>query len=245
VALIDATSSNVPPAELAEVAAALQIQVDRDLRPVWNVRADVAVGTRGRRRSRDVWPMWLVDPAPALDFGGIHLSPGGVPTAVVVANQRWTFAASHELIEMLVDPFGNRFAWGPSLDAAAGGRMVRYLVEPADPCEGFPYEIDGIIVTDFATPAYFGLGPEGEPYDHLGRLNGTYALPPSGNLSWWDLVEGRWYQKLPPDGRLVRGRSVRPTLSARVDRDLALTRHGGPDWARVGDEWRRRQRTAV
>ena len=78
---------------------------------------------------------------------------------------------------------------GPSIDPAAGGRTVQYLVEVCDPCEADHYAIDGIEVSSFVTPAYFGLAP-GPPYDMLGRIAGPFGLPPGGCLSWWDPSTG-------------------------------------------------------
>jgi hypothetical protein len=231
VALVNASSLALAASHMQIVASALQSQVEGELAAAWRVSAQVrAVGPREAPRASD-WPIWLVDPARALDFGGVHRSAGGAPYALVIVSTSWTVAASHEMIEMLVDPSGTRFAWGPSLDPAANGRPVRYLVEPADPCESSVYDVDGVPVSDFATPSYFGIEPPDRRFDHLGQLKGPYDLPASGNLSWWDPQEGRWYQRL-PGGRLVRGRPVRPTLSARLDRDLALDRHGNPDMRR-------------
>jgi hypothetical protein len=74
----------------------------------------------------------------------------------------WTLDASHETIEMLVDPYGNRLQNSTSIEIEKGkiedgtGESA-YLVEACDPCEAdkFAYAIQGIEVSDFLTPHFY------------------------------------------------------------------------------------------
>jgi hypothetical protein len=61
----------------------------------------------------------------------------------------WTVTLSHELLEMLADPWIN---W-----CAQGSDSRVYALEVCDEVEAdvLGYEIDGVLVSDFVTPAWF------------------------------------------------------------------------------------------
>src|SRR5205807_10198179 len=107
----------------------------------------------------------------------------------------WTATASHVLLGLLADPFGNRMIAASSPDRAKGGQ-VNLLVEVADPVQGQEndYEIDGVRVSDFVTPAFFSNGNEkGAQYDIKGHLKEPLKVGRDGFLSWVD-DKGEWYQ---------------------------------------------------
>jgi hypothetical protein len=65
---------------------------------------------------------------------GIHEDRNGQPFASITASSvldQWSLTASHEALEMLVDPWGNRLVAGdsPKSDQA----RVSFLVEVSDP----------------------------------------------------------------------------------------------------------------
>src|SRR5207244_478688 len=124
IALVSKTAE-IGPTELARVAAALNTQLARDFAPVWNV--DAAVTTE---RAKGAWPLIVTDDAPA---AGVHIDDQGRPTAIVGYADDWALAASHELLEMCVDPHGNRLITARAVKPGQG--RVDYLVEVCDPCE--------------------------------------------------------------------------------------------------------------
>jgi hypothetical protein len=199
ITLIDETGE-VDPRRLAEVAAALQIQLDRDLLPEWGSKATIEVGTRGT--VGQAWRVSLLDPA-RLPAGvqGVHLKDAGRPFALVAMSKRWTVAASHELLEMLVNPYGQRFVRAPSVEPGAGGRLVHYLHEVCGPCQTLSYLIGSVEVSDFVHADFHHLGATG-PVDQMGRLAGPLDVPLGGFLCWLDPLDNRWRQKL-PDGSVV------------------------------------------
>src|SRR5438034_8703517 len=75
---------------------------------------------------------------------GVHLDKNGKPFAEIQAGNDWSITASHELLEMLVDPLGHKLIRDPDIDPASDGHQVEYLVEVGDPCEVFAYPINGI-----------------------------------------------------------------------------------------------------
>ena len=109
VGLVDTTGAIS--AELVQsVAAALNIQVTRDLPQFWPVAATVLYLPNPKKIPAGVWPVKLVKALPPGE-GGVHLDKHNQPYAEVIASpsdDSWSVDASHELIEMLVDPSGNR-----------------------------------------------------------------------------------------------------------------------------------------
>src|SRR5215212_7627617 len=109
VALI-AESDQIDPSDLTKVSAALQKQATRDLVQFWNVKATVDAFPRLEDVPIGYWPIIMMDDIHQAGAAGIHLDENGQPFALVTASERldvWSLTASHELIELLVDPFGN------------------------------------------------------------------------------------------------------------------------------------------
>ncbi len=94
--------------------------------------------------------------------GGFHLDKHKQPYSKVIASPKseaWTIAASHEVLEMLVDPYGNRLQSSVAMEIKGkkivdGTGQYGYLVESCDPCEDdkYGYTINGVVVSDFITP---------------------------------------------------------------------------------------------
>ena len=192
IALVSKTTE-IGPKELARVAAALTTQLSRDFAPAWSVDAAV---TAARRVPRAAWPLIVTDDAAA---AGVHLDDHGRPTAVVDYADDWTKAASHELLEMCADPYGNRLVTARAVKPGQG--RVEYLVEVCDPCEAVAYEIDGVAVSDFYTPRYFDPAPRaGVRYSHTGAITRPRQVLRGGYLSWRVPSTGEWWQQLWLDG---------------------------------------------
>jgi hypothetical protein len=228
-------------AELMRVAAALQRQVQRDFAPVWRVDASVAAYPTRDDVPSDAVPV-LVG-APDLEVEGVHFDQNGRPFALVAYAGKWSITASHEVLELLADPDCDRLVVGPPPDElhGLGSEDVSYLVEVCDPCQNpdFGYEIDGIALSDFCTPAFYGL--ERAPSRVLsfgGCLLRELRVAEAGYLAWRD-AQHRWSAlrvldgigtirpvALGPDSRPLRGRvdvSARrePQATARVEKRRA------------------------
>jgi hypothetical protein len=98
----------------------------------------------------------------------------------------WTVTVSHELLEMLVDPLA-------SLSAMNTAGDKEYAFEVCDACEDdrFAYEIDGVKVSDFVTPAWFEDDRPGKStkFDFGGYLLSPMpTLLPGGYIGWLDLT---------------------------------------------------------
>lgn len=163
--------------DFAKLIVAMQEYVDRYVAPVWGTPARL-VKSRGFRKG--FWGMVFYDDADAedADLLGYHdVTPDGLPLSRVFV--RTTLAdgelvsvtASHELVEMLVDPAMNLWATGPDPKAV-------YAYETADPVEESSFAVHGIPMSNFVYPSYFEEfhKPGSVRFDHLGKLRRPFQV---------------------------------------------------------------------
>jgi hypothetical protein len=194
VALVSETKA-VKSRELMKVAAALQKQVMRDFAPIWEISGTIDPFEKLEDVPIGYWPVLIRDDIGFAGAAGIHLDDGGQPFALVQASSSWALTASHEVVEMLADPFGNRLVAGNSIKPNQG--RVEYLVEVSDPSEAeeFGYTVNGILVSDFYTPRYFDPVPAaGVRYSFTGAILEPRKVLRGGYLSWHDPVSDHWWQ---------------------------------------------------
>jgi hypothetical protein len=108
----------------------------------------------------------------------------------------WSLTASHEMLEMLADPFGKRVIPGKSPKPDQG--RVEFLVEVCDPCEGdaFAYTVNDILVSDFITPHFYDpKQADGVRYSFTGAIKEPRQILQDGYISWRDPVSNHWWQE--------------------------------------------------
>ena len=181
---------------LTRAAAAIQKQAVRDFAPFWQVRATVAAFGALEDVPTDYWPVIIKDDIDTPGAGGVHEDDNGQPFALVMATDTWSLVLSHEILEMLGDPFGNRLVAGQSPKKGQG--RVDFLVEVCDPSEGpqFAYQVNGVTVSDFYTPHFFD--PVGAPnvrYSFTGAIKSPRTVLKGGYLSWHDPISNHWFQE--------------------------------------------------
>lgn len=184
--------------EVTQVGAALQKQVSRDLASLWSIEATVDVFANLADVPIGYWPVLVRDDVSAR-FGaaGIHLDDARQPLALVQADPGWALAASHEVLEMLVDPYGDRLVAGDVPAEARDHGRVEYLVEICDPSEApeFAYTVNGVRASDFYTPAFFDpVRVAGARYSFTGALSSPRQVLRGGYLSWRNPIGTHWYQ---------------------------------------------------
>jgi len=169
------------------VSAAIQKQVARDLGPIWSLEASVDAFATLEDVPLGYWQVIIMDQIP-FDAGGIHLNrDNGQPYALVQYSDDWSLTVSHETLEMLVDPSGNRTVATNSPKPDQGRVLV--LVEVADPSEAaqFGYTVNGVLVSDFYTPRFFDpVASQGVQYSFSGAITEPREVLDGGYLSWWD-----------------------------------------------------------
>ena len=69
----------------------------------------------------DYWPVIIRDDIKTPGAAGVHEDKNGQPFALVQFSDAWSLTASHETLEMLADPFGNRLVAGRSPKPGAAG----------------------------------------------------------------------------------------------------------------------------
>jgi hypothetical protein len=185
------------PSDVSRVAAALQRQAARDLGPIWDRTATVDAFPRLEDVPVGYWPMIVETDIGVRGAAGVHEDKDGQPFALITMSDSWSLTASHEMLEMLVDPFGNRVVPGPSPKQDQG--RVEFLVEVSDPCEAdaFAYTVNDILVSDFYTPHYFDpVAAAGTHYDFTGHITEPRQVLRDGYLSWHDPVSNHWWQEI-------------------------------------------------
>jgi len=177
--------------DLDALIAAMQAFVDQDVAPVWGTPAKLVKSTNFLPGE---WAMVFLDNADQPGALAYHdLTPDGLPLAKVfvkttLANHDLvSVSASHELVEMLVDPAINLMSTGPD------PKLV-YAYESADPVEQLSYPVRGIAMTDFVYPSYFEVfhKPGSVPFDRLRKVTRPFQILAGG----YQIVfkNGKWTQ---------------------------------------------------
>jgi hypothetical protein len=247
VGLVD-TTGYVDVDTMSAVAAALNVQVTRDLPQYWDVKATVSHLPHHERIPQGVWPVQLVKSLPPGE-GGFHMTKHNQPYAKVIAKESsndWTIDASHEILEMLVDSAGNRLQVSEAIKISGndvvddpGAGQFEYLVEVCDPCEAdqFGYQVEGFLVSDFITPYFYDLakGP-GTRYSFTGAIERPRQLLKGGYISFMNVNTSEMQQILwvdpnqPPELRTLgaaEGSSLRAFVETKT-RDYVYKRRAAP-----------------
>jgi hypothetical protein len=181
--------------ELTRVSAALQKQVSRDFGPIWEVTGTVDPFAKLEDVPIGYWPIIVRDDIGIPGAAGVHEDKNGQPFSLVTAGEGWALTASHETLEMLADPFGNRLVAGDSPKPDQG--RVEFLVEVSDPSEAeqFGYAVNGIKLSDFYTPQFFDpVAADGVRYSFTSAITEPRQVLDGGYLSWHDPVSDHWWQ---------------------------------------------------
>ena len=192
-----ADTKKITPSQLTKVAAALQKQATRDFGPLWDIQANVSGFARLQDVPTDYWPVIVRDDIKTPGAAGVHEDKNRQPFALVQFSDAWSLTASHETLEMLADPFGNRLVAGKSPKRAQG--RVNFLVEVCDPSEDqqFAYTVNGVTVSDFYTPHFFDPVAESSVrYSYTGAVKGPRTILRGGYLSWGVPETNEWFQMI-------------------------------------------------
>jgi len=185
------------PSDVARVAAALQRQATRDFGPVWDVQATVDAFPRLEDVPVGYWPMIIRDDIGFPGAAGIHLDKDGQPFALITMSDSWSLTASHEMLEMLADPFGNRVIPGRSPKRGQG--RVEFLVEVCDPSEAaeFGYTVNDVLMSDFYTPRFFDpVHSQATRYSFTSAVERPRTILRGGYISWHHPPTDHWWQQL-------------------------------------------------
>jgi len=185
----------------------MQVFVDAHVAPVWGTPAKLV---KARDLKPGKWAMVFVDHADHARALARHdLTPDGLPMARVFVKTTLqnknlvSVAATHELVEMLVDPAIN-------LVTMKTGSKLIYQYETADPVEDLHFKVNGIPMTNFVYPTYFEAfhKPGSVKFDHLNALNKPFQIHAGGYQGV--LKDGKWVP--------IHGSAEKKKRFAREDR---------------------------
>jgi hypothetical protein len=169
--------------QVEAVLPALQRQVSIDFRAYWDLDCALYPLARNQPLTRGWWQIVITDnPDQAGALGYHEMTSQGAPLGKVFARldlesgASWTVALSHELLEMLADPWIN---W-----CAVGSDSKVYALEVCDAVEAddLGYEIDGVLLSDFVTPAWFEP-TSADRFDFKQRISKELQLARGGYIS--------------------------------------------------------------
>jgi hypothetical protein len=186
---------------------AMQSYVDEFVAPVWGTPAKLVQTTDFQA---DAWAMVFLDDADQPGALAYHdLTPDGLPLSkmfvrtTLQSNSPVSLSASHELVEMLVDPAINLMSTGPD-------QTSMYAYESADPVEDLIFAVGGMAMSDFVYPAYFEVfrKPSSVQFDQLNKVTNPFEILTGG------------YQIIFKDGSWdkVFGSTAKKTQFAKEDR---------------------------
>ena len=188
-------SSVVQDADVQDLVAALQIQVSRDFAPFWGRDAQISVLPMNPPVPAGTWELLIADNSDQAGALGYHdPTVNGDPLGKVFAQDdlnngnSWTVTASHELLEMLADPWSDECMQNDKADVS----IRFYALEVCDACEDdqFGYQIaipsgKNILVSDFVRPSWF-QPREPAPYDFQTRISAPFMLLQNGHIGYLD-----------------------------------------------------------
>ena len=186
---------------------AMQTYVDNLVAPVWGTSAKIVKTTDFKKGA---WAIVFLDNADQPGALAYHdLTPEGLPESKVFVKTTLdngdlvSVSASHELVEMLVDPAINLMTTGPD-------RRLVYAYESADPVEALSFDVDGIQMSDFVYPSYFEdfHAPGSVQFDQQKKVKKPFQILAGG----YQIIfkNGKWQQ--------IFGSEAKKKSFAREDR---------------------------
>jgi hypothetical protein len=184
-------------AEVQAMIHAFQTQWNRDLAPIWDLGEARFTWTAKTHQpaATSWWVVFLNDSDQANALAYHDVTDAGLPISKVFVKTiqadkaSVSVGATHEICEMAVDPTINL--------AAQDSNGTFWAYEVADPVEDdkYGYDIGGVLVTDFVTPAWFGFKDATGPLDFQRHATSPFAVLSGGyaqkfGKDGWDQVNG-------------------------------------------------------
>ncbi len=203
---------------------AFQTQWNRDLAPVWVLEQAVFTWTaKGNPVPKTSWWLVFLDDSDQADALAYHdVTDTGLPISKVFVKtiqqdqSSVSVGATHEICEMAVDPTINL--------AAQDTKGTFWAYEVSDPVEAdqYGYDIDGVLVTDFVTPSWFGYQNSSGPFDFQKHALKPFAVLSGGYAQ--KFTSKGWVQVNGAEAKLSKRSRVQmaPKGSRRARRNIAI-----------------------
>jgi hypothetical protein len=206
-------STAITDADVQQMLSAFQTQWNQDLNSIWGVgTAAFTFVARKKAPASGAWWVVFLDDSDQADALAYHdLTNEGLPISkvfvksILAEKSSVSVGATHEICEMAVDPWLN--------SAYQDQHNIFWAGEVCDPVEDdqYGYEIQGVLVSDFVTPNWFGHEHAKGDIDlkhHANKaftvLSGGYAQkfnPQKG----WEQVTGSQAMKSPRAAHMPKG----------------------------------------
>ena len=201
---IQNSSTVLTDAQVQAAVAALQIQLDRDWQAAWGTTATLVFVSRTQGIPTGAWPIYVLDTSDVSGALGYHdETASGVPYGRIFAKDditygyNWTVTLSHELLEMMLDPYVNLTVFRQTTNTAG----MLYAYEACDACEAdnLGYQINGITVSDFVWPSWFDTtitNTLGHRYDQMNHLTAPFQLYSGGYIGVFQVTNGSGWSSI-------------------------------------------------
>jgi len=182
-------STVVTDAEVETAVAAIQIQVDRDFAPIWNMPANLVFVPKTATVPATSWVLQVLDNSDQAGALGYHeLNTTEVPLAKIFAktdlenNLSWSVTMSHEILEMIGDPYVDISVFVQT--TATEGYLFAFEMCDAVEDDSIGYKINDVLVSDFVLPPFYETGAvAGAKFDFCGHLTAPLSIAPGGYMS--------------------------------------------------------------
>lgn len=174
-----------------------QMQVSRDFYPAWGIYAKLVWVPKGVTPDPNSWQLVFLDNSDQAGALGYHdLTPNDLPLSKIFAKDditdgySWSVTASHECMEMLVDPWINLAAFDN------GSRFYAYEVGDPVEADNFGYQIGGLQFSDFVLPSWFEPTTTNGKFSFMNNVHSPFTLAKGGYTSFVDLNQASkgWQQ---------------------------------------------------
>lgn len=234
--------SSLADSAVADALPAFQEALDTDFGPAWNTFAVLSL---------DIPPpnaevIELVDQTDVAFAAGYHtVHPGHVPYAMVGVQTglNWQLVFSHEMFEMLVDPYVDRaafirkcYGWGMCVTSPF------WMIEVGDPVERQWFTIQSptgwpVIISDFVTERWYDCAGGG-PLDFMGLVHHCHGVLHGGYAAYFN--HGVWTIKVhgkkanifkevgnEPSSAAATAPLYQPARVSDFERPVQIGNHGG------------------
>jgi len=207
-------------AQVQAAVPAFQIAVSRDFAPAWKTDALLTFVPKSGTPAPGSWIMQVVDDSTQKGVLGFHqVDATNLPQSFVFARTdqqyglNWEVTLTHELFEMMLDPYALACTFDQSSDTA--GRLIPWEAADAVEADALAYDVQGVKISDFILPAWFdtSLAPGSVKFDFCGHLTTALSVAPGGYLSIFQVQTGGPWSQINADG--VVGRSADYTEDPR------------------------------
>lgn len=195
--VVENQSTVVTAEQLDKIVAALDLQAVRDYNHCRWVTGGFATGGHvqaliaGTKPPVGSWNLIIMDKSDQQGALGYHDDEqgNGIPYAEVFAQDSLddgatvSAVASHEMLEMLVDPDVQNVKTATRHDT-----NQLYIIEVADPVQGNDYDLnhpglEGVLVADYCLPCWWDLEAFHGHWSHRHAVGGPWQIAPQGYIS--------------------------------------------------------------